>query len=283
MADAEQMGASGCVEIDGRRLAWRSVGRGPALVLVNGYAATGADWDPELLMRLARSFEVICPDNRGVGASTLGDGPLTIDGMAADLGAMLDALELGRVPVVGWSMGGFIVQRLAAQAPARVASMALLSTDPGGPQAVLSDPSVWAKLIDHSGTPRQRASRLISLLFPPALAPEIDRQFGEVVAAARAALSLDALRAQEAAMNAWHADEQLGPSPEAAPPILVIHGSEDVVIPAANIAPLAARWPGCEIERFAGGHAFMAQEPRRTADLILSFAGALDASDPRLK
>jgi hypothetical protein len=74
----------------------------------------------------------------------------------------------------------------------------LLATDPGGPEAV-ADPAVWARLCDHSGTPREQATRLISLLFPPPLAAQIDREFGEVVAEARAGLSTRMLMAQEPA------------------------------------------------------------------------------------
>jgi hypothetical protein len=64
-------------------------------------------------------------------------------------------------------------------------------------------PEAWARLTDHSGTPREQATRLISLLFPPELAEEIDRQFGAIVAEARAGLSPAALAAQETAMEAW--------------------------------------------------------------------------------
>jgi 3-oxoadipate enol-lactonase len=255
------------------RLAWRSVGSGPALLLVNGYAATAMDWDPQFLAALARSFEVICPDNRGVGGSGLGDpdDPLTVDGMAEDLEAVLDAIEVERVPVVAWSMGGFIAQRLAGQAPKRVEAMALLSTDPGGPAAVRAEPEVWSRLTDRSGTPREQATRLISLLFPPELAQEIDREFGETVAEARAGLSTEALSVQEAAMALWHAEDQPLPQPNS-PPVLIAHGSKDVVIPPQNADALAARWPDCRLERFAGGgHAFTAQEPERLADLITSF------------
>jgi pimeloyl-ACP methyl ester carboxylesterase len=266
------------IELGGRRFAWRTLGIGPPLLLVNGYAATAADWDPTMLEELGRSFEVICPDNRGMGESGLGDGELTVDGMAADLEALLDSLGLERVPMAGWSMGGFVAQRLARRAPGRVEAMALLSTDPGGPEAVLATPQAWARLTDHSGTPREQASRLISLLFPPELAPGIDREFGEVVAAARAELSLDPLAAQEAAMDAWHAEGQgaLATKRDADPlPVLIAHGSEDVVIPAANTEPLAARWPGARVELFAGGgHAFMAQEPRRVAELLSDFFAA---------
>jgi pimeloyl-ACP methyl ester carboxylesterase len=60
------------IEVEGRRLAWRSAGQGPPLLLINGYAATGSDGDPGFLGALAESFEVVCPDNRGVGDSDVG-------------------------------------------------------------------------------------------------------------------------------------------------------------------------------------------------------------------
>jgi pimeloyl-ACP methyl ester carboxylesterase len=64
-------------------------------------------------------------------------------------------------------MGGFIAQALAARAPERVESLALLSTDPGGPGAIRAEPADWGRLVDHTGTPRERASRTISVIFPP--------------------------------------------------------------------------------------------------------------------
>jgi 3-oxoadipate enol-lactonase len=245
----------------------------PPLLLINGYAATGQDWDPTFLAALSESFEVIHPDNRGVGEKELGDEELSIDLMAADLEALLDSLGIGRLPVVGWSMGGFVAQRLAVRAPQRVASLALLSTDAGGPDAALASADAWTRLTDHSGTPREQASRLISLLFPPALAADVDRQFGEIVAEARANLSAQTLRAQEAAMDAWHRDPQAAPME--IPPTLIVHGDLDEVTPAANAAALASRWPGARVELFPGcAHAVMAQEPQRIGDLIRDGATA---------
>lgn len=253
----------------------------PPLLLINGYAATGADWDPGFLAELGRSHRVISPDNRGMGAAPLGEEELTVELMAADMERLLDAEGIERLPVVGWSMGGFVAQQLARRAPQRVASLALLDTDPGGGAAVPAAPEVWERLTDHSGTPREQASRLIALLFPPPLAAEIDRQFGEVVAAAREQLSPAALRAQEAAMAAWHGDDPAaggeGLPDEAGDddlPVLVLHGTEDIVIPAANALALKGRWPGAHVELFEGcGHALMAQEPQRVADLIRAHVG----------
>jgi 3-oxoadipate enol-lactonase len=260
------------IEVEGRRLAWRTLGDGLPLLLINGYAATSEDWDPTFLTGLAESFEVICPDNRGIGGSELGDEELTIELMAADLEALLDSLEIERLPVVGWSMGGFVAQRLAVRAPERVAALALLATDPGAPDSTDADPEVWAKLTDHTGTDREQATRLISLLFPPPLAEQIDREFGEVVAAARAQLSPATLRAQEAAMDAWHREPlPRGEAPEV--PVLIAHGDSDQVIPPANAEALTNRWPGAKLELFGGcGHGLMAQEPKH---LVASICGLL--------
>ena len=254
-------------EVDGRRLAWRALGNGPPLLLINGYAATAADWDPGFLAGLTAAFDVIAPDNRGVGGSDLGDEEVTVAAMAADCEALLDAAGVERAAVAGWSMGGFVAQALAARAPQRVDGLALIATDPGGAAAVAAEPEAWARLVDRSGTPREQASRLISLLFPPALAPEIDRRFGELVAAGREGLSSRTLSAQEAAMSAWHREQP--PAPADGPRALVVHGGEDVVIPAANAAALARRWSGAPVDLVPGcGHAVMAQEPARVAAAI---------------
>jgi pimeloyl-ACP methyl ester carboxylesterase len=265
----------GAIEIDGRRYAWRSVGEGPPLALITGYSGAAAGWDPLFLSTLGRSFEVICPDNRGMGGSQLGElsEPLTIEAMAADVEALLDAREIERLPVAGWSMGGFIAQALAIQAPARVEALVLLATNPGGDAAAPGDPDSFARLTDHSGTPREQATRLIELLFPAGVAAEMDQSVGEEVAAARAELSLEALAAQRAAIGAWSVNG-LAPPGADSPPVLAVCGSQDAVIRPENTDRLAARWPGCRAEHFeGGGHAFMAQEPERLAALIASFLG----------
>ena len=248
------------------------LGDGPQLVLVNGYAATKDDWDPTFLDALGSRFSILAPDNRGMGDSELGDEPLTVEGMADDMLTLLDERGIERAAVVGWSMGGFVAQQLARAATARVEALVLLSTDGGGPEAIRGSPEAWARLTDHEGTPREQASRLIAVLFPPEVAEVIDRDFGEVVAEARAALSVRALAAQEEAMDAWHE----GPAsvlPEALP-ILVATGSEDEVIPPANSLALASSSRNSWLARFrGGGHAFMAQEPQRLASLIGAFLG----------
>lgn len=260
------------IERDGRKFAWRSLGDGPPLVLVNGYAASSADWDPTFVAALARAFTLICPDNRGTGDSELGDpGALSVDAMADDVEALIDELALARPALAGWSMGGYVVQRLALRSPARASAIALLATGPGGGAGVPAEPHVWGRLTDHSGTPREQASRLIALLFPPEVAPAIDAQFGELVADARAAFSPQTLAAQERVLATWQAEPQPAPGADA-PPVLVISGELDVIAPPGNADALAALWSESSVEQIAGGgHAFMAQEPERVAALIASF------------
>jgi pimeloyl-ACP methyl ester carboxylesterase len=261
------------MQIDGRRLAWSRLGHGPPLVLVNGYAASSADWDPAFTAALAQTFTLICPDNRGAGDSELGDpDALTVDAMADDLEALLDELRLDRPALAGWSMGGYVVQRLSLRSPRRASAIALLATGPGGGAGVPAEPHVWERLTDHSGSSREQATRLIALLFPPDVAAEIDAQFGEIVASARAAFSPLTLAAQERVLAAWRDEPQPTPG-EHAPPALVIAGELDVIAPPGNADALAALWPETSVERIAGGgHAFMAQEPERVARLISAFA-----------
>jgi pimeloyl-ACP methyl ester carboxylesterase len=231
---------SGEMAIGGRRFAWTTAGKGPPLLVVNGYAATAADWDPAFLEAVGASFELICPDNRGVGRSELGDpSEVNIDAMVQDLERLLGELGLERTAVLGWSMGGFIAQGLVERSPERVRALALLSTDPGGPGAVRSDPEVWARLIDDS-----------------------------------VELSPEAQSAQDAAIDRWYATDlpPLDPDP---PPVLAIAGDQDVVIPPENARLLAERWPRCRVELVeGGGHAVMAQEPERVAELVAGFFAA---------
>jgi pimeloyl-ACP methyl ester carboxylesterase len=268
------MGAAAqAIEIDGRRYAWRAVGSGPKLVLVNGYGGTSEDWDPTFLGELARSFEVACPDNRGMGGSDLGDAELTIEAMAADVEALLDALEIESAAVCGWSMGGYVAQAVAERSPRRVGALALIGTHPGGPTYVpTGDAEAFARLVDYSGTPREQATRLLSVLFPPAQAAAIDAELGELVAAARAKLSHEALDAQEAALTAWRHREP--PALAKSPPALVLHGALDRLVAVGNAAPLGERW-GARVEVFEeSAHAAMAQEPLRAAAAIAGLAAS---------
>src|SRR5438132_5658310 len=239
------------IPVDGGRIAYRRLGSGRPLIVLNGLAATSADWDPSFIDRLASGNEIILLDNRGIGASTDDGAPFDIAKLAGDTARLIEALEFERASVLGWSMGGFIAQTLAYNDPARLRKLILLSTDPGGTAAELASPAILGQLTDTSGTPHEQARRLLSLLFPSDL-PESDRQ--------------------TAAMDAWHRDGACDRLRELRVPTLVATGSEDIVIPAPNASALVNAIPRAWLAPFkGGGHAFMAQYPRQLADLINEF------------
>ena len=266
------------VSVDSAKIAYRRLGNGRPLLVLNGFAATSADWDPSFIDGLASSNELILLDNRGIGRSTDNGQPFDIAKLADDAARVIEMLGIERVSVLGWSMGGFIAQTLALQQPGRIKKLILLSTDPGGSDADRASAAVWSQLIDMSGTSHQQARRLLSLVFPRAIAESIYREFGDIVAAARAQLSPDLVNRQVAAMDAWHRTGIGNRVREINVPVLVATGSEDIVIPPSNALKLVNAIPGAWLAQFnGGGHAFMYQYPRPLADLINCFL-AIDAA-----
>ena len=161
------------LQVDGAQIAYRRVGNGRPLVVLNGFGATNADWDPAFIDRLASSNQLILLDNRGIGRSTDHGQPFDIAKLADDAARVIKMVGIERVNVLGWSMGGFIAQTLALQQPGRINKLILLSTDPGGSDADRASTAVWSQLIDISGTPQEQARRLLSLLFPSDVAESI--------------------------------------------------------------------------------------------------------------
>jgi pimeloyl-ACP methyl ester carboxylesterase len=260
--------------IGNRTVAYRRMGTGPLLVVLNGFAATKDDWDPTFLAELGAEHELVLVDHRGMGESSDDGERFAIEDLADDLAGMIEELELGRPAVLGWSMGGYVAIALALAHPDTVDRLVLLSTGGGGPTATLADEIVRERLRDPSGTPRDQASRLISLLFPPERARQIDAEFGDVVAAARAALPRDVVARQWHAMEAWERGDGGQDLGRISCPVLIAAGEDDVVIPPANSLVLAQATPHSWLARFPScGHGFMADYPEALSRLIATFLG----------
>src|SRR5947208_11734483 len=124
------------VQVDGAQIVYRRAGNGLPLLVLNGFAATNADWDPSFIDGLASSNELILVDNRGIGRSTDDGQPFDIARLADDAVRVIDALGFEHPSVLGWSMGGgFIAQTLALEHAHCVNKLVLLSTDSGGVDA----------------------------------------------------------------------------------------------------------------------------------------------------
>jgi pimeloyl-ACP methyl ester carboxylesterase len=242
---------------------------------LNGFGATSSDWDPSFIDGLASSNELILLNNRGIGGSTDNGQSFEIGNLAADAALVIEALGFERVSVIGWSMGGFIAQALAVKHANRVDKLVLLSTDPGGIEADLASRDVWSELLDTSGAPNEQARRLLFLLFPKDIAESFYRQFRDIVAVARARVSVELLNRQAAVIEAWYRNGLTSQLRDIRVPVLIATGTEDIVIPASNALKLVNTIPGAWLAQFPhGGHAFMAQFPKALAALINSFLAA---------
>jgi len=245
---------------------------------LNGFGATSEDWDPSFIDRLASSNELILLNNRGIGGSTDDGRSFDIAKLADDAARVIEILGIKPASVMGWSMGGFIAQAFAVEYADRVDKLVLLSSDPGGIEADLGSPDVWSQLLDTSGTPNEQARRLLFLLFPIDVAESFYRQFGDIVAAARAQVSVELLNRQAAAIDTWRRDGLTSQLRDISVPVLIATGTEDIVIPASNALKLVNAIPGAWLAQFPhGGHAFIAQYPRALADLIKNFLASSEA------
>lgn len=120
------MVTTGTFESLGLSLAFRSMGSGPALVVIHGWGANGREWDDAgWTSALAAGRTLIIPDLRGHGASAKPHDPAayTMESLAQDVVGLLDALGQPAADVFGYSMGGTVALWVAVLAPSRVRSL----------------------------------------------------------------------------------------------------------------------------------------------------------------
>ena len=142
--------------------AYRDVGDGtPALVLLQHFRGNLDNWDPALVDALARGRRVVTFDNTGVGGST-GTTPSTIAQMARDAIAFLEALDLGAVDLLGFSIGSFVAQEIALIRPAAVRRLVLASAAPRGAAGMHG----WApEVVGAVGEPVPNPDGYLSVFF----------------------------------------------------------------------------------------------------------------------
>jgi pimeloyl-ACP methyl ester carboxylesterase len=119
------------VEANGIRFAYRRFGdaAGVPLVFNQHFTGTMDHWDPAVIDGFTRDREVILFNNAGVSSSS-GEVPTTFEKMGANAVAFIKALGLAKVDVLGFSIGGFVAQEIALQAPDLVRRLVLVGTGP---------------------------------------------------------------------------------------------------------------------------------------------------------
>jgi pimeloyl-ACP methyl ester carboxylesterase len=265
---------------------WQAHGRGPALVLINGFAASGRMWPRRWVRELERQFRVITLDNRGSGFSRHVDAPFSIAELADDVVAVMDDAEVGAGAVFGISMGGMIAQEVALRHPERVTSLVLAASRP--PNPAFHPPSLRTRWLLVQPPPRGSSladhfNRLWSYAAAPGFAEANPDAIAEIT---RQNLERPASRAmlinQSRAMSAWGHAERLATITTAT---LIVHGRLDRLSPVENGRQLAAAIPGARYVELEGvGHLLPQEIPGALTELLLEHclpaSGAMPATAP---
>jgi 3-oxoadipate enol-lactonase len=258
---------AGDVELDYERS-----GSGPPLLLIMGMSGTALHWGVPFLELLRHDFEVIAYDHRGVGASSRLEGPITIAQLVEDPSGLLSGLEIDSAHVLGISMGGMIAQELALAHPEQVRTLTLGCTYCGGPESVQGDPAVLRRLAESmmSGD-RERAMRTAWEINVSRAKAEDAGAYAEFHAIVeQRAVAVPVIMAQLQACAAHDTCTRLS---ELTTPTLVIHGTDDQMLPVENGRQIARLIPGAKLEIFDGvGHLFFWEQPERAADLLRAHA-----------
>lgn len=248
-------------------------GEGDPLLLVMGTSGSILLW-AELMPRLAERYRVIAFDNRGLGGSERGEGPITAASMAEDASALLEALDVPRAHTLGWSLGSAVVQELALAHPQQVASAVLYATwgrCDGFQRSVLS-----ALRLPYVVRDMEAALAVSGLAFSPQLLdrpdfqqllepmlpafPQNEEQMAVTVEQWDADLALDTL-------------DRLG-GVEA--PTLVVVGEQDLLTPPWQARAVADAIPGARYELVTGPGSSHGLHIERPDDLMKLVTGFLD-------
>ncbi|CCM79502.1 alpha/beta fold hydrolase [Rhizobium mesoamericanum] len=223
------------LEADGIRFAFRRLGpdRGIPLILLQHFTGTIDAWDPAVVNALSADRPVVVFDNAGVGASS-GTVPDNVEKQTEDAEAFIAALAFPEVDLLGFSLGGFLAQVMAARTKVNVRRLIVAGSAPKGGEEHLLE------VVEAAFSKNARDVRL-PLFFTPS---KESQQAGE--AFIDRALSRtedrdpdsgeDVSNPQAASIVGWcaEADPDHVSLKAIKQPTLIVHGSDDTMFPSIN-------------------------------------------------
>jgi 3-oxoadipate enol-lactonase len=235
----------------------------PPVLLLEGSGGDIPGWGATI-DHLAHRFQVVAYDLRGNGATEMADQPVTMEDYVRDTVALMDHIGVDRAHLYGQSFGGMVAQELALTVPGRVRSLILAATHCGGPDVVRSTAKV----------PKDRP---YLALFSESFAREHpDRVAEHQRLAARNPQAPHAARRQWEAMQGFDACRQVR---TLSVPALILHGSDDRLIDAANARRLAKSIPGARLLLLSGaGHVYQWEQPDQADGAVTEFIQAVEAA-----
>jgi pimeloyl-ACP methyl ester carboxylesterase len=253
MIHSHQTAPTQFVEANGIRFAYRRFGKSGGVPLVFNQHFTGTidHWDPAVTDGLAATREVILFNNAGI-SSTSGEVPASVEEMAANAAAFIQALGLAKVDVLGFSLGGLVAQEITLQAPDLVRRLVLVGTGPRSGEgmatltpeaqeifgATYDEPDhLWLRVHFTRSEKSQAAGREFLKRFR-LRAENRDPEVNEKVAPA-----------QIEAISKWGAPRAgaFDYLREITHPTLVINGSNDVIIYTVNSFILQQNLPNAQL------------------------------------
>jgi pimeloyl-ACP methyl ester carboxylesterase len=292
--------SEGVVSTNGVEIAWETIGdpSDPPLLLVMGLGMQLIHWDLELCELLAgRGFRVIRFDNRDAGLSTKINAPppnlvramaglpfaapYLLEDMADDAFGLLDHLEIERAHVMGVSMGGMIGQTMAVRRPERLLSLTSIMATTGDRRTGMPKLRVWSVLMRRAPSTREAYVeyfvRVFRMIGSPAFPPDEERvrelagaSFDRCHHPAGTARQLGAIMASGSRTARLRRLNM---------PALVIHGTDDPLVPFRGGVATARAIPGAELVAVPGmGHDLPPQVWPRVVDSVVAVAGRAGAA-----
>jgi len=258
---------------NGVRLYYETYGTGTPLLLIAGLGVGSWIWYKQI-PAFSPHFQTIVFDNRGIGASELGEAPFTMRTLAEDAAALLRALGIERAHVLGASMGGFIAQELALAYPALVERLVLVCTSFGGPNHVPAAPEIVQAFLSPDGlNTEERVRAGLPIAFTPRFLSEHPDEVEDLVRRRLAhPISEQTFLAQIQAVMAFNTEDRVSTIQS---PTLIVTGDADILIPPENSRNLAARIPNARLHIIEGaGHAVFLEQADAFNRAVLEFLGA---------
>ncbi len=247
---------------DGVRLYYESHGDGPLLLLLEGMGGDIPGWRRNV-PTLAARHRVVAYDHRGNGRSSMPDEAVTMGAFVEDAVAMLDEIGADRGHLYGQSFGGMVAMEAALTHPGRVRSLVLACTNAGPRRAA------------HSAA-RAAKSRPYELLYSERFAREHPEHVAEDLRVGSATPQQPlARRRQWEAMQEWDAWDRIG---DIACPTLILHGTEDRLVPVENARRMAALVPGARLALLeSAGHLYHSEQAEAADGAVLTFLEDVEA------
>jgi pimeloyl-ACP methyl ester carboxylesterase len=266
MTNNSQTAATQSVDVDGTSFAYREFGDTSTTPLVFLQHLTGTldDWDPAILDGVAATRHVVVFDNRGVGRSG-GVTPDNVDAMARDAAAFIDAKGFGLVDLLGYSIGGFVAQRLAVLRPKLVRRLILAGTGAAGGEGISNVATVLTEAM-QKGAAQGKHPKSFLFFSPTAASQKAGDAFLGRLATRKLDLdtpaSNETVQAQVKAIIGWG---QAGTAKEfdagaIKQPTLIVNGDNDTMVPTSNSLALFEKISGAQLSLYPdSGHGALFQ------------------------